>query len=411
MRVAASLEATPDESLPAAANRLLVEYPPEPYTRNAIQDVLWSDLQTPELNTRTRRELARVLTLEDLYVDQRSFDELLCSLFEVADDVLAPFLGGAYASLRASIQRHVYNRDVPWSVEQFFEEVGALKCSHRRFCLLLEGIVGPQVCPDEPRQRLLVELINRYLIPYGAELKEGGFEDGYPTFVVLESGSPLRAAKTIIFASHRKPDLRFKDVISRDVEVVSSGTSALAYDRPIGTNGLSWSELQAWWAEKEKIQSPEHAKATLYKRLLASLPANSPPQRLLFTEYFRHFGTQIPTLPALLPEVWLHWDPKTVAERGREALSRFRMDFLLLLRGGRRVVLEVDGQHHYADAKGLACPRRYADMTKADRDLRLAGYDVFRFGARELSDRAAARTTVANFFEPMFARYGVAPEA
>ncbi|MFB7225150.1 hypothetical protein [Streptomyces sp. NPDC056227] len=29
--------------------------------------------------------------------------------------------------------------------------------------------------------------------------------------------------------------------------------------------------------------------------------------------------------PALLPEVWLHWDPKTVEERGPEALLRSRM--------------------------------------------------------------------------------------
>ena len=46
------------------------------------------------------------------------------------------------------------------------------------------------------------------------------------------------------------------------------------------------------------------------------------------------FGEAIPDLPALLPEVWLHWDPQTVSERGREALLRFRMDFLLLLPGG-----------------------------------------------------------------------------
>ena len=57
----------------------------------------------------------------------------------------------------------------------------------------------------------------------------------------------------------------------------------------------------------------------------------------------------MPDLPALLPEVWLHWDPKTVAERGPNALLRFRMDFLLLLPAGARIVVEVDGKYHYAD--------------------------------------------------------------
>jgi len=57
----------------------------------------------------------------------------------------------------------------------------------------------------------------------------------------------------------------------------------------------------------------------------------------------------VPDLPALLPEVWLHWDPKTVAERGPNALLRFRMDFLLLLPAGARIVVEVDGKYHHAD--------------------------------------------------------------
>jgi hypothetical protein len=47
----------------------------------------------------------------------------------------------------------------------------------------------------------------------------------------------------------------------------------------------------------------ETAKRTLYKRLLESLPPNSPPQRLLFETYFKRFRGAIPVLPALLPEV------------------------------------------------------------------------------------------------------------
>jgi hypothetical protein len=50
----------------------------------------------------------------------------------------------------------------------------------------------------------------------------------------------------------------------------------------------------------------------LYKRLRACLPEESPPQRLLFDLYHRIHGCDIPCLPAFLPEVWLHWDHKTV---------------------------------------------------------------------------------------------------
>ena len=107
-----------------------------------------------------------------------------------------------------------------------------------------------------------------------------------------------------------------------------------------------------------------------------------------------------------MPEVWLHWDPKTVKERGAEALLRFRMDFLLLLPGGRRVVLEVDGKTHYAETSGEASPKRYAEMVSGDRDLRLAGYDVYRFGALELTGEEGTKRA-EDFFRRLFRKYGV----
>ena len=104
--------------------------------------------------------------------------------------------------------------------------------------------------------------------------------------------------------------------------------------------------------------------------------------------------------------MWLHWDPKTVAQRGANALTRFRMDFLLLLPENRRIVVEVDGQQHYAEDGGHASPTKYGEMMAADRDLRLAGYEVFRFGGAELGAKDAP-STVAAFFCALFKRYGV----
>ncbi len=118
------------------------------------------------------------------------------------------------------------------------------------------------------------------------------------------------------------------------------------------------------------------------------------------------FGPAIPRLPALLPEVWLHRDPKTVRERGVLALARFRMDFLMLLPNGCRIVLEVDGQQHYAPPDGQADPVRYAELAAADRELKLAGYEVFRFGTEELRAESAA-AFVKSFFEQLFSPYAV----
>lgn len=60
------------------------------------------------------------------------------------------------------------------------------------------------------------------------------------------------------------------------------------------------------------------------------------------------------------------------------------MDFPLLLPGGVRVVIEIDGKHHHSDADGRSSPRLYAEMMAADRALRLVGYEVYRFDAYEL---------------------------
>ena len=73
---------------------------------------------------------------------------------------------------------------------------------------------------------------------------------------------------------------------------------------------------------------------------------------------------------------------------------------------GVRVVVEVDGKHHYANDEGRADASKYATMMAADRDLRLAGYEVFRFGASELSNIGAADAVTA-FFQELFKRYRV----
>lgn len=59
-----------------------------------------------------------------------------------------------------------------------------------------------------------------------------------------------------------------------------------------------------------------------------------------------------------------------------------------------------------ADAAGSADVQRYARMVRADRELKFAGYEVFRFGAAELQ-APTAKADVKDFFEALFKRYGV----
>jgi hypothetical protein len=52
--------------------------------------------------------------------------------------------------------------------------------------------------------------------------------------------------------------------------------------------------------------------------------------------------------PALLPEVWVHWDPVTKQRRGPDASRPSRIDLLMLLRNRWRVIIEVDGAQYYS---------------------------------------------------------------
>ena len=80
------------------------------------------------------------------------------------------------------------------------------------------------------------------------------------------------------------------------------------------------------------------------------------------------------------------------------------MDFLILLPNKRRIVLELDGKHHYADENGKASPRRYAEMVLEDRKLRLAGYEVYRFGGMEFIEDRQPRLMLQEFFQTLLGK-------
>lgn len=403
-RASASFAALPDAALPAVAEKVVAAGGLDASQRNAVQDAVWAIREQPAIPKRTRREIAQALHLDDLVRDGDRFTRLLDSLWVLDDDPLGVIFGSR-RSLREEIAQHVY-RNSDWLAEELFERLGAFDASDKRFALFLEGLASADVVPDVEAQRRFVAVVNSYLDRVGVELRETGDDGGYPTFSLVSARSSRGRPKNLIFASIKKPDIRFSDAIDNDIEIVGNADSVLVYDRPIGPDGLLWRDLQAWWKESRGLETDAEAKRTLYNRLRECLPNSSPPQRNLYLHYHSFLGSHVPNLPALLPEVWLHWDPKTAEARGRDALLRFRMDFLLLLPRGRRVVLEVDGKHHYA-TNNRADPILYAKNMRADRDLKLSNYDVFRFGADELRSDEQARITVQDFFRDLFRSFGV----
>jgi hypothetical protein len=395
-----------DQRLPVVLEKFLAQHGQRLSSadRFDVEEQLWSITPTIVINKRVRYKLAEALEDQTLYLKPTPFLSLIQRLWERTTTVEL-LLGNASNSLLNAVEQHVVRNRDDWPVEHFFEQLGAFDASDRRFALFIEGLASSDVRPDEESQRAFVAAVNSALWESGIELREIAIEDGFPIFRFASLGGAAGRFKNLIFASPRKPDLRFRDAVNNDVEIVSGADEVLVYDRPLPTHGLRWHDLQTWWAEKQKLDE-DSAKRTLYKRLLSSLPENSPPQALVFKTFFSSFGPRIPELPALLPEVWLFWDPKTVRERGPEALLRHRMDFLMLFSHDIRVVIEVDGAHHYTDKAGKGDPHRYAAMVCADRDLRLAGYEVYRFGAAELDERGGP-ARAREFFEQLLKRYGI----
>ena len=168
------------------------------------------------------------------------------------------------------------------------------------------------------------------------------------------------------------------------------------YDRPIGANGLLWRDLVTWWSE----QAVGSNAAGLGRRLQESLASAA--EEKVFATYFKAYRTRLgDALPALLPQVYLHYDPAVVKTlRHRLPLPRQRMDFLLLLPGRQRVVIEVDGKHHFSEAEKPSL-KVYSKMVSADRELRLAGYEIYRFGANELVGDGAEKV-LRVFFDKLF---------
>lgn len=348
----------------------------------------------PPLTQIKRRDVARILG-DDL-AGERSTVEVVEGYFPLSSP-LDDFLGSRGESLRDQITRHMDHNPGDWSVEQVFGEIGAFDCSRARLGALLEQAVHPLARSGDDQTKTVVAL-NAVLARDGYELAQEGEISGDPLFSFRSlvrgvSGRP----KNLIFASRGpKPELGFVDAINNDIVFLSGEDSCLVYDRPIGASGLLWSELVSWWGEV----TPEADVAKLGARLRESLASDA--ERKLFATYFKAYrATFAEALPALLPQVYLHYDPAVVkAPRHRLPLPRQRMDFLMLLPSRQRIVIEVDGKHHFSE-NDLPSLKVYADMVSADCELRLAGYEVYRFGANELvGDAAEARIT--DFFDKLF---------
>ncbi|WP_306232865.1 hypothetical protein [Agrococcus beijingensis] len=217
-------------------------------------------------------------------------------------------------------------------------------------------------------------------------------------------------AKNLIFAANGpKPELVLRDAVNNDIEIVRNGQFCLVFDQPIPADGLSYGKLIDWWRERQGFADDVPQRDVgldLHIRLRSSLGDN-PVELRVFDAYASRYKQHGFGTPALIPQVYLHFDPATnlarrTAGQSGSPLARQRMDFLILFSDRHRVVLEVDGKQHYANGD-TASPKLYSEMVAEDRRLRLSGYEVYRFGGAELM-KPGADEMLAEFFDLLVER-------
>jgi very-short-patch-repair endonuclease len=397
-RARRALSGKTDRELGEIARRLGVQF-----GDNALEEAGLAVLEdgTTGVGEITRRDVAKCFG-DDLCGEQDVVD-IVRKLFPI-DTMGSDFFSGR--SLAREIEQHMIRNPGDWSVEFLFDQIGALTCSRDRFSRLIEAALHP-LGRRGPGQTALVDELNGVLRRDGYSLSVVAEESGYPIYKVVPLGrGPTGLPKNLIFASNGpKPEIGFSDAINNDIVILSNAASCLVYDRPIRRDGLLWTELVEWWNGIQRGESNEPAR-TLGLRLRASLASDA--ERSLFDTYFRLYRAKFASaLPALIPQVYLHYDPAVVKLlRHRAGLARQRMDFLLLLPDNQRVVIEVDGSQHFS-RDGQPSLNAYAEMVAADRDLRLSGYEIYRFGSNELVGAGAAKV-IEGFFDRLWALHKLA---
>ncbi len=272
-----------------------------------------------------------------------------------------------------------------------------------KFFLFLEQIVHPYVRTDEDSKQYM-SIINEHLKKDNLQLLPVSEISGKQVFRVHQDTGIQDSVKNLIFAANGyKPEIVLDDALSNRIKIVKNSEYCLIYNKPIKNTGLLWVDLVEWWAELNKKERNKDTAKELNDRLLNSL--DSIPEQILFKTYYKIYSKELKRkLPALVPQVYLHYDPYSINKYGIQYLLRQRMDFLLLLSNSTRIVIEVDGKQHYSD-DNISSPKKYAEMVSLDRDLKLLGYDVYRFGGYELTEYN--EKIIIDFFDKLFRKHGI----
>lgn len=263
----------------------------------------------------------------------------------------------------------------------------------------LEKIVDPEV-RSGTSQKEYVDGINSIIESDGFELVESGRKSKELIYKIQKKRGTNDKIKNLIFAPlSKKPDIVIEDSLSNEIKIVGDTGDCLLYNFKPYTDGVLWGDLVEWWGKNTEAKNIQN---DLYCRLAKSLDSDA--EKIFFKQYYMLYREK-DKFPALIPQVYLHYDPYTKIARGNNIIfTHQRMDFLMLLPNSIRIIIEIDGKQHYSEG-GEPSPKLYAQMVTDTRELQLKGYEVYRFGGYEFKEDENPKKRIQKFFEDLFSKY------
>lgn len=374
--------------------------------------------ECPSIVAETRRSIVdAILAIGNLTGDKQyhEFVKIVCP--SITEDEIS------------EVARHMDRFD-DWPESYLIDTViDYLNLSDKDFMFFLEQYVNPNIhhwrwnSEEERREEVsnneLADIINRYLEHDGYKLVVKDTIGNKYFYQCVSTRTGVRGSvKNIIFAAKYKPEIVFDDALNNDIRITKNANQCLVYNRPIPQNGVMWNELVDWYADENEIK--QNQEIFFIRRLCECLDtsfkengAKSGPETWMLQAYYELKNDLGIDVPALIPQVYLYYDPQTQKERGYKLFEHQKMDYLMIFSHRDRVVIEIDGKQHYAEGD-VASPRLYSEMVRAHRDMSLLGYDVYRFGGYEFlgADRSEEKKNqvlknLKQFFIRLFQKYGV----